>query len=179
MSDRLILSFAAAAAAMLAGCGRSEPTAAAPAPAQISEDAIGYYCHMNIIEHSGPKAQIFIKGQSEPLWFSQARDGVVFTRLPEETAEITAFYVTDMGGVTDWSAPREFVWIAADEAYFVIESARAGGMGAPETVPFGDVADAERYQAENGGRIVPLAGIPDDYVLAPVLEPSAHDGEMH
>jgi copper chaperone NosL len=166
-------------AALLAGCSGQEAREAAPPPAQISEDAIGYYCRMNVIEHAGPKAQIFIKGEDEPLWFSQARDGVVFTRLPEETAEITAFYVTDMGRVSDWRAERDFAWIPAADAYFVIESARTGGMGAPETVPFGELADAERYRAENGGRIVSLESIPDQYVLGPAPDMNAHNGDMH
>lgn len=160
-------------AVLLAACGGESARDAAPPPAQINDDAIGYYCGMNVIEHAGPKAQIFIEGEDEPLWFSQARDGVVFTRLPEETAEITAFYVTDMGDGVDWNATRDFVWIAAADAYFVIDSNRAGGMGAPETVPFGKLADAERYRARYGGRIVSLDEIPDEYVLGPA--PDAHD----
>lgn len=165
-------------AALLAGCSSQEARDAAPPPAQINEDAIGYYCRMNVIEHAGPKAQIFIKGEDEPVWFSQARDGVVFTRLPEETAEITAFYVTDMGGSGDWNAARDFAWIPAADAYFVIESARTGGMGAPETVPFGDRAAAERYRTENGGRIVSLDEIPDQYVLGPAPETRIRNGDV-
>lgn len=173
----MTMRIAALCAVLLAACGAENTQGAAPPPAEINDEAIGYYCHMNVIEHAGPKAQIFIKGVDEPLWFSQARDGVVYTRLPEETAKITAFYVTDMGRSADWSVARDFVWIAAADAYFVIDSSRSGGMGAAETVPFGELADAERFRAQYGGRIVSLDKIPDQYVLGPAPDAQINNGD--
>ena len=55
----------------------------------------------------------------------------------------------------------------------VIESRKQGGMGAPETIPFSDRADAERFVAEHGGRIVTFTDVPQAYVLS--SEPAADD----
>lgn len=38
-------------------------------------------------------------------------------------------------------------------------------MGAEEAVPFAERAAAERFAAENGGRIVAFGEVPRDYVL--------------
>src|SRR3546814_6127530 len=56
-------------------------------------------------------------------------------------------------------------WIESRKAVFVIESTMRSGMGAAETVPFGDRAAAERFAAEHGGRIVGFDEVPRDYVL--------------
>lgn len=66
---------------------------------------------MNLIEHEGPKAQIFVRAKTEPLWFSQARDGVL---------------VADMESGADWSETNDLTWIAAEKASFVIDSERSG-----------------------------------------------------
>jgi hypothetical protein len=50
-------------------------------------------------------------------------------------------------------------------AVYVIDSRLAGGMGASEAVPFGTRVAAEAFVRERRGRVVPLAGIPDAYVL--------------
>ena len=38
----------------------------------------------------------------------------------------------------------------------------------PEIVPFARLEDAEAFAHRYGGRVVPLAGIPEDAVLGPV-----------
>ena len=88
--------------------------------------------------------------------------------MPEETAEVRAVYVSDMGRAKSWDDPGAENWIDAEKAFFVIGAAVQGGMGAPEAVPFADRAAAEAWRAEHGGRIATLDEIPDDYVLAPV-----------
>jgi len=139
-----------------------------PGPVAMTLEAVGHYCQMNVLEHDGPKAQIHIAGVTEPLWFSQIRDAVVFTRLPEETAEITAIYVNDMGRADSWADPGADNWVDAELAFFVIGSSRTGGMGAPEAIPFGMQTDAEAFVAQHGGEVVRFAEIPEAYVLAPV-----------
>ena len=56
----------------------------------------------------------------------------------------------------------------AREAWYVIESDRRGGMGAPEAVPFSAQDAAEAFRGQYGGRLVRLEDIPDSYVLGPV-----------
>ncbi|WP_436644211.1 nitrous oxide reductase accessory protein NosL [Microbaculum sp. FT89] len=139
-----------------------------PDPVAMTAEAVGHYCQMNVLEHEGPKAQIHLAGLLAPLWFSQVRDAVVYTRLPEETAEITAIYVNDMGRAKSWAEPGDANWVDADEAYFVIDSRQTGGMGVPETIPFGVRSAAETFVSQHGGKIVRFAEIPEDYVLSPV-----------
>ena len=153
------------AAALLWGC--KEELAEAPPPAPLNEESVGFFCQMEVLGHGGPKAQIHLEGMPAPLFFVQVRDGVAYMKSPERDARITATYVSDMGA-TSWNEPGETNWIAAKEAVFVIEANVAGGMGAPETVPFRNVADAEAFVDRYGGRLVGLGDIPDDAVLAPV-----------
>ena len=127
---------------------------------------------MTVLEHAGPKGQIHLTSRSEPIWFSSVRDTVAFTRLEEEPKDIVAIYVNDMDRATNWDRPEPGTWIDAREAWFVTGSRRAGGMGLPEAVPFGTRNGAEAFAAENGGRIVRLAEIPDDYVLGTPEQPS-------
>ena len=149
-------------------CDESQD-AVQPNPAQLSRDAIGYYCNMIVADHQGPKAQIFLAGRSDPIWFSSVRDGIAFTLLPEEPKNRSAFYVHDMGKA-DWSAPENDHWISAAGAYYVIESAMRGGMGASEAVPFSERVEAEAFAARHGGRVVTLAQIPQSYILSAEVE---------
>lgn len=164
-----LLASALAAGLVLGGCGDED--AEAPKPQAITADATGHYCNMLLSEHEGPKGQIFLKSEKQPIWFSSVRDTITFTLLPEEPKDIAAIYVTDMTSA-DWSRPGDDTWIDAREAFYVIGSERTGGMGAPEAVPFRAEEAAKSFQAEHGGEVVRYDGIPKDYVLAPV-EPDA------
>ena len=175
---------AALAALLLAGCdGGGEQAAAAPDPVEVTAEATGHYCGMLLQDHAGPKGQIHLASRAEPVWFSSVRDTVAFTRLPEEPDDITAIYVNDMARAGDWDSPAAGTWIEARGAWFVIGSRQRGGMGAPEAVPFGAEAEARTFAEENGGRVVRLAEIPDDYVLGEVQlgeEPaSGHPAPAH
>ena len=152
------------AALALSGCG--DDASKAPAtPHQLTADAVGHYCGMNVMEHPGPKGQIIVASRSEPVWFSSARDAFSFTMLAEEAKDIRAVYVSDMGRAPSWEDPGPANWIDAHQAFFVIDSSKQGGMGAPETVPFSDSGAAEKFAAEHGGRVVRFADVPRDYVL--------------
>ena len=86
--------------------------------------------------------------------------------LPEEPKDILAIYVSDMGKAPDWEKPGADNWIEARKAFFVIGSRAKGGMGGDEAVPFSDRAAAEKFVAENGGRIVSVSTeVPREYVL--------------
>jgi copper chaperone NosL len=147
-----------------AGCDRA-PESAAPAPRELSSNAVAAFCGMDVTEHPGPKAQIFLKGRQDPVWFASVHDMFAYTLLPEEPKAIVAIYVTDMGKARNWDRPEPGNWTEARKAVFVIGSRRLGGMDEKEAVPFGTEAAAKAFIAENGGRLVRFDAVPPDYVL--------------
>ncbi|RAI43376.1 nitrous oxide reductase accessory protein NosL [Rhodoplanes roseus] len=154
----------------LAAC--NEQAAAPPPPPQaLTADAMGHYCGMNVLEHPGPKGQIILASRIDPVWFSAARDAVAFTLMPDEPRDIRAVYVSDMARAESWDAPGATNWVEVSKAWFVVDSRLRGGMGAPETVPFGERSAADAFVEKNGGRVVRLAEIPHDYVLGGPAEP--------
>ncbi|WP_281785475.1 nitrous oxide reductase accessory protein NosL [Uruburuella suis] len=156
-----------AAALWLAACGGNSETAPPPAPQAISDAAVGHYCTMNLSEHTGPKAQLFINGKPDkPVWFSTINQMFGYTKLPEEPKGIAAIYVTDMGKVADWNTPNaDQAWVDAYQAYYVIESRFIGGMGAEDALPFADKAQAEAFAAKNGGKVVAFNEMPEEYIF--------------
>ncbi len=149
---------------LLAGCNERQ-AATIPPPHKMTAEAIGHYCGMNLFEHRGPKGQILVASLIEPVWFSSVRDAFAFTMLPDEPKDIQAIYVSDMGKAKSWDKPGADNWVEARKALFVIQSRVKGGMGGDEVVPFSERAAAEKFAAENGGRIVRFAEVPRDYVL--------------
>lgn len=160
----LALAFAFLIPVALAGCQKQ--AAEVPQPRKMTAEAIGHYCGMNLLEHPGPKGQIFAASLIEPVWFSSVRDTIAFTMLPDEPKDIQAIYVSDMGKAPNWDKPGADNWVEARKALFVIGSRLKGGMGGDEAVPFSDRDAAEKFAAENGGRVVTFEEVPRDYVLA-------------
>lgn len=153
--------------ALLLACGEAD-SVVAPPPAELTRDAIGYFCQMTVVEHTGPKGQVVLSDREEPLWFVSVRDTIAFTALPGEPKNIAAIYVTDVGKA-DWDSPQPGTWLDARQAWYVINSDREGGMGAPELVPFGKKEDARQFIAVHGGVIVDYAALPRDELLQPVI----------
>ena len=151
---------------VLAAC--KEEAKAPPEPVGLTQVALSFFCQMNIAEHGGPKGQIHLAGYPQPLFFAQVRDLVAYLKSPERDAKITAIYVSDMGVAMSWDLPGANNWIAADTAVFVVGARVAGGMGAPEIVPFSDTAQAKDFTAHYGGQVLSLDQIPDDAALGPV-----------
>ncbi len=167
------------ALATLAGCGEDE--AAKPTAQVLTRDAVGYYCNMIVADHLGPKGQIYLESQDDPLWFSSARDAIAFTMLPGEAKDIAAIYVNDMA-LASWESPEPGTWMDARAAWYVIDSARVGGMGAPEAVPFSIKTSAEAFAKEYGGRVLAFEHVPEDFILGGVEVPeegNAHDMSKH
>ncbi|MCF6430932.1 nitrous oxide reductase accessory protein NosL [Leisingera sp. MMG026] len=156
-----------AAALVLSAC-QEEEAKAPPAPVELTEVALSYFCQMNVSEHGGPKGQIHLDGFPVPLFFAQVRDLAAYVKSPERDAEITAIYVSDMGAAPSWAHPGTMNWIDAKGAHFVVGSNVAGGMGAPEVVPFATPEDAARFTERYGGTVAGFNSIPDDAVLGPV-----------
>ena len=153
---------------LLAACSDAGSGGSLPGPVAMTEEAVGHYCSMTVLEHEGPKAQIHLAGIEQPIWFTQVRDAVAFLRSPEERYETIAVYVHDMEKAESWAHPGDNAWIDARQAWFVIDSSRTGGMGTPEAIPFGSEDAAARFMADHGGKAVRLNDIPDNYVLGPV-----------
>lgn len=139
-----------------------------PPPFSLTRDDTGYFCGMIVEDHQGPKSQIVLQNEAQAIWFTTARDGVAFTRLPEEVRPVAVFYVSaiDLGG---WDNPEADPanMIRADQAWFVIQSERLGSMGAPESIPFSSASAAHAFAEKYNGRVVSLGEIPDAYILGP------------
>ncbi|MCT8159990.1 nitrous oxide reductase accessory protein NosL [Pseudoruegeria sp. SHC-113] len=146
---------------LLSAC--KEEQAAVPAPVDITAEAAGYYCQMELIEHDGPKGQIHLEGLQAPLFFSQVRDAVAYLHMPEQNYAVTVAYVQDMSEA-NWAQPGP--WIAARSAHYVIGSDRMGGMGAPEFVPFASPDAADAFARKHGGAVYPFAAISAQDVLS-------------
>ncbi len=151
---------------VLAAC--KEEVAKAPDPVPMTDTTLAHFCQMNVAEHGGPKGQIHLKGFTEPIFFAQVRDMVAYLKSPERDADILAIYVSDMGAVASWDEPGADNWIPAEAAHFVVGAGVAGGMGAPEIVPFATDADAQAFIARYGGAVMPLDEIPDDAAIGAV-----------
>jgi len=148
----------------LVACDK-EKIAARPAPLEPTAESVAHFCDMAVLDHPGPKGQIFLKGRAEPVWFASVRDTFAFTLLPEEPKDIAAIYVNDMGKAKDWQRPDAGTWVEARAAWYVLGSDYGGGMGGREAVPFGAEADARRFAAAHGGKLARFAEVPPDYVL--------------
>jgi len=153
MIRRLLV--AIAVLAFVAGCSKEEARVV-PAAHTLTADATGHYCGMLLSEHAGPKGQILLEGQDEPVWFSSVRDTLTFLNLPEEAKNIAAVYVSDMAKAPTWEQPGADNWVIAGVAFFVIGSDRQGGMGGQEAVPFSTEAAAQGFIKQYHGRIVRL-----------------------
>jgi copper chaperone NosL len=149
----------------LLACHDDGKGAALPAPAEPTAESVAHFCDMAVLEHPGPKGQIFLAGQRAPVWFSSVRDTFAFTMLPEEPKSIVAIYVNDMAKATDWRHPQAGDWVEARAAWFVLDSDYHGGMGSREAVPFSDEKAARGFAAAHGGRLARFAQVPESYVL--------------
>ncbi len=151
---------------LLAAC--KEEVAAPPAPVPMSDMALSHFCQMNVAGHGGPKGQIHLEGYPEPIFFAQVRDLVAYLKSPERDADILAAYVSDMGAAVSWEEPGAENWIVAEVAHFVVGAGVAGGMGAPELVPFAGLDAAQTFIDRYGGIVVSLDTIPDEAAIGPV-----------
>lgn len=178
MSAVTIRIFAIIALLSLSGCFE-EKSAERPAPRELTREAIGHYCGMIVLDHSGPKAQVFVQERDEPYWFASVRDAFAFTKLPGEAKNISAIYVNDMSKAESWDAPGAGTWVDAKTARFVLGSTRKGGMGLNEAVPFSSDDAAAAFIARHGGKAVGFADVPESYVLGDGDAPASTDQYDH
>lgn len=156
-----------AGALLLSACNR-DASSEAPPPREVTDASVAEFCGMNLTEHPGPKAQIFVRDLPKPYWFASVRDAFAFTMLQETPKAITAIYVNDMARAGNWDQPEAGAWVDARKASFVIGSSKRSGMNTDEAIPFSDVAAARKFAAANGGEVVGFEDMPRDYILASV-----------
>jgi copper chaperone NosL len=165
---------AALLAMALAAC--NDGTASVPSPVEIASDAVAEFCGMSLAEHAGPKAQIFLRGETNPHWFASVHDAFAYMMLRERPNEVVAIYVNDMGKAKNWNQPEAGSWVEARKAIFVIESRQRGGMDENEAVPFSDRAAAAAFSSQFGGSLVNFADMPRSYILPESRAGSADGG---
>lgn len=163
---KLCVALTLAAGLSLAACNGADNAAAPPAPQAITTQSVGHYCGMALLDHGGPKGQIFIKGRPDPIWFSSIKQVFAYTLLPEEPKALSSLYVNDMGTAGPDGNPDPATWIDARQAFYVIEGRFIGGMGAEDAMPFSARASAEAFAQAHGGRVVVFADVPEPYVFA-------------
>lgn len=164
---------AALAVTTLAACGQQSETATAPVPLEITRGTACDLDGMLLADYPGPKAQIHYAGQAEPLFFCDTVEMFHIYLNPEQARAVRGLFVQDMGRA-DWNEPRGH-WIDAKTAYFVHGSKRRGSMG-PTIASFAREADAAKFAAEYGGKVLRFTDITPELVA---LDGGAlHDSRM-
>ena len=138
-----------AALASLAACG--EKSGPGLAPVEIDAATACELDGMLLADYPGPKAQIFYGNQAKPVFNCDTVEMFNTLLRPEQIKNIRAVYVQDMG-LADWEQPRGH-WIDAKGAFYVLGSKRQGSMG-PTIASFKLEADAKKFAAEQGGRVL-------------------------
>jgi copper chaperone NosL len=156
-------------AASVGGCHDSNEARPLPVPVEPTEASVSHFCGMLLVEHPGPKGEVFLEGRKEPVWFSSVGETVAYTMLPEEPAAVVAIYVNDMGRAKNWAQPERGTWVEARNAWFVLGSDlnEAAGMSDTERepIPFSEKPAAMDFVKQHGGRIVRFSEIRQEDVL--------------
>lgn len=128
---------------------------------------------MLLNDYAGPKAQIFYKGQTAPVFFCDTVELFHTLLTPEQVKPVAAVFVQDMGKA-EWAQPRGF-WIEAKSAFYVFGSRRHGSMG-PTVASFAHESEAKKFMQEWGGKLLRYADIRPDMV--DLSGGALHDGRM-
>lgn len=140
----------------LSGCSDQSSTAQALAPVEIDRSTSCELDGMLLADYPGPKAQVHFAGQSQPSFFCDTVELFSTLLAGEQVRAVRAVYVQDMGQA-DWNAPRGH-WIDAKTAVYVVGGKRHGSMG-PTIGSFAQEADAKKFAAEYGGKVLRFAEI--------------------
>ncbi|MEO7400037.1 MAG: nitrous oxide reductase accessory protein NosL [Polaromonas sp.] len=140
----------------LAGCGERGGDTQALAPVEIDRATSCELDGMLLADYPGPKAQVHFVGQDKPSFFCDTVELFSTLLAGEQVRVARAIYVQDMGK-TDWEHPSGH-WIDARSAIYVMGSKRHGSMG-PTIASFSQQADAAKFAAEFGGKVLGFADI--------------------
>ena len=145
----------------LAGCGERGGSAQTLAPVEIDRSTSCELDGMLLSDYPGPKAQVHYAGQATPSFFCDTVELFNTLLAGEQVRAIKAVYVQDMGQA-QWEQPVGH-WIDAKTALYVLGSKRQGSMG-PTIASFAQEADAVKFAAEYGGKVLRFADIKADMV---------------
>jgi len=146
---------------LLPACGEKAAEAQSAVPVDFDRATSCELDGMLLADYPGPKAQVHYAGQDKPAFFCDTVELFHTLLAAEQVRPIRAAYVQDMGQA-DWSEPRGH-WTDAKTATYVVGSKRHGSMG-PTIASFAQEADATRFAAEYGGKVLRYAGITRDMV---------------
>lgn len=90
MISRLTLSSVTIGLLILAGC-QQQTKDTMPPPVAMTEEAVGHFCQMNILEHAGPKAQIHLEGLPYPLFSVRFAMALPMNACPNKTIKSVRF----------------------------------------------------------------------------------------
>ena len=147
------------AATLLSAC--SAPESTGPAPLAIDEGSSCALDGMLLANFPGPKAQIHYEG-ADPDFFCDTVELFAVLKNQEQARKVSAVYVQDMGA-TDWDEPKDH-WIDARTAFYVHGSKKHGSMG-PTIASFAREADASRFAADHGGKLLRFDQVTPEMVV--------------
>jgi len=151
---------------MLAACD-SSGRPPMPKPRVPGVDAVDHLCNRLLAEQQGPKGQLYLNNEPEPLWFNSVREALAYRLVTKQ--KVNALYVTviDSSVEFDLKHPERLgnTWLAADWALYVIASERLNQAGLAEAFPFREVAEASLFAELYDGKVVRLSDIPEEYLL--------------
>lgn len=154
------LIMATLAVSLLTACQKSEQSAAV-VPTEIDAHTTCSLDGMLLTDYPGPKAQIKYEGEADPSFFCDTVELFHALLQPEQVRAVQAVFVQDMGKA-DWDTPRGH-WMDAKKAFYVLGSVRKGSMG-PTIASFAQEADAQKFAAKEGGKVLRYAEIKPDMV---------------
>lgn len=105
-------------------------------------------CGMEILRYPGPKGVIVMKDGTQKAFCSARALACELAKA----GDVKGAYVHD-AGKTGWTQPDDAAMIDARSAWYVYGSKMKAVMG-PSLAPFADKAAAEKFQAENGGKLL-------------------------
>lgn len=135
----------------LIGCGDKSSVSRSLAAVEIGSATACELDGMLLADYGGPKAQIHYAGAAAPVFLCDTLEMFHMLLRPEQQRKMLAAYVQDMGRA-DWDQPRGH-WTDATLAWYVGGSRRKGSMG-PTLASFALPADAQRFAAEYGGKVL-------------------------
>lgn len=140
----------------LVGCSRDGADAGPATAVDFGPNDSCALDGMLLHEYPGPKGQLLVSGQPQPVWYCDTLELLNVLLEPEQVRRLRGAWVQDMARA-DWERPRGH-WIDARQAHYVLDSSRQGAMG-DTAASFADAAAAGAFQSRYGGRVLVFTDI--------------------